>query len=125
MRAAAYHVAALDIASFAQALVKRAHAARPPAGRCAAKKTDHRHPLLHARRERPRGCRAAEQRDEFATFQLNSLHSVPASQCPIAGYRIGEEQSAAAPPTIFQDLEDVRPEGAQVTGSTNARPRWG
>ena len=36
--------------------------------------------LLRARRERPRGCRAAEQCDEFATFQLISLHSVPASQ---------------------------------------------
>jgi hypothetical protein len=28
--------------------------------------------LLRARRERPRGRRAAEQRDELATFQLTS-----------------------------------------------------
>jgi hypothetical protein len=34
---------------------------------------------LRARRERP--CRrAAEQRDELASFQLIELHSVPASQ---------------------------------------------
>src|SRR5262245_13911723 len=33
--------------------------------------------LLRARRERPRGCRAAEQRDERAAFQLVELHSTP------------------------------------------------
>src|SRR5262249_52897634 len=48
--------------------------------------------LLRARREWPRS-RAAEQRDELAAFQLIELHSVPASQGRIAGYRIGEEQS--------------------------------
>ena len=36
---------------------------------------------------------AAEQRDELASFQLVELHSVPASQGRIAGYRIGEDQS--------------------------------
>jgi hypothetical protein len=35
--------------------------------RCGVEKADHRHcSLLRARRERPRGCRAAEQRDEHA-----------------------------------------------------------
>jgi len=48
---------------------------------------------LPARRERPRG-RAAEQRDERASFQLIELHSFPASQGRIAGYRIGRDQSA-------------------------------
>ena len=38
--------------------------------------------------------RAAEQRDELASFQLIELHLVPPSQGRIAGYRIGEEQSA-------------------------------
>jgi hypothetical protein len=33
--------------------------------------------LLRARSERPRGRRAAEQRDELASFQLIDLHSVP------------------------------------------------
>jgi hypothetical protein len=41
-------------------------------------------------RERPCDRRAAEQRDER---QLVELHSVPASQGRIAGYRIGEDQS--------------------------------
>jgi hypothetical protein len=41
------------------------------------------------RRERPRGGRAAEQRDELAAFQLIELHSIPASQGRIAGYRTG------------------------------------
>jgi hypothetical protein len=30
-------------------------------------------PLLRARRERPRGCRAAEQRDELATLHFDHL----------------------------------------------------
>src|SRR5260221_9066775 len=46
--------------------------------------------LLCPRRERPRGCRAAEQRDELASLQLIELHSVPASQGRIAGYLVRE-----------------------------------
>jgi hypothetical protein len=49
----------------------------------------HRHRrLLRARRERPRRRRAAEQRGELAAFQSIELHSIPASQGRIAGYRI-------------------------------------
>jgi hypothetical protein len=33
--------------------------------------------LLRPHRERPRGCRAAEQRDEIAPFQLTELHAPP------------------------------------------------
>jgi hypothetical protein len=33
--------------------------------------------LLRARRERPCGCCAAEQRDELASFQVIEFHSVP------------------------------------------------
>jgi hypothetical protein len=53
------------------------------------------HPLalLRTRRKRPRGRRTAEQRDEIAAFELIELHSIPASQGRIAGYRIGEDQS--------------------------------
>ena len=50
--------------------------------------------LLHTRRERSRDCGAAEQRDELAGLQLIELHSIPASQGRIAGYRIGHGQSA-------------------------------
>jgi hypothetical protein len=50
------------------------------------------HEQLHLREEQ-RACRAAEQRDELAAFQLIELHSIPASQGRIAGYRIGEDQS--------------------------------
>src|SRR6516165_12193526 len=46
--------------------------------RCATEKSNHRHRrLLRVRRERPRRSRAAEQRDELATFQLVELHSIP------------------------------------------------
>jgi hypothetical protein len=62
--------------------------------RSTVKKPDHRHRrLLRARRKRPRGRRAAGKRDELAPFQLIELHSIPASQRRIAGYRIGEDQS--------------------------------
>jgi len=44
-------------------------------------------------RERPRR-RAAEQRNELASFQLIELHSIPASQDLDAGYRISNGQSA-------------------------------
>jgi hypothetical protein len=57
-------------------------------------KTDHRHRLLRARRERPRCRRTAAQRDELAAFQLIEWHSAPASQGQIAGYRIEHSQSA-------------------------------
>jgi hypothetical protein len=32
------------------------------------------------RRERPRGSRATDERDELAPFQLIELHSVPAAK---------------------------------------------
>jgi hypothetical protein len=68
------------------------------------KESNHRHCwLLRAHRERPRRCRAAEQRDERATFQLIELHSVPVSQGRIAGYRIGEDQSGGNG-TILQSV---------------------
>jgi hypothetical protein len=46
---------------------------------------------LRARREWPRNRRAAEQRDEIAALRLIKLHSIPASQGRIAGYRMGEK----------------------------------
>jgi hypothetical protein len=46
--------------------------------------------FLHSRCERPCSGRAAEQRDEIAPFQL---HSIPASEGRVVGYRIGEDQS--------------------------------
>jgi hypothetical protein len=57
-------VPALDIAGFAQSIVKRAQSVAKQVGPFGAEHSDHRHRfLLPARRERP--CRrAAEQRDE-------------------------------------------------------------
>jgi hypothetical protein len=49
--------------------------------------------LLRTRGERPR-CRAAEERNEVAAFQMIELHSIPASQGRLEVYRIGEDQSA-------------------------------
>jgi hypothetical protein len=42
-----------------------------------------------------------EQREELAAFQLIELHSIPASQGRIAGYRTGEDQSGGSG-TILQ-----------------------
>jgi hypothetical protein len=60
--------------------------------------------LVRARRERPRGDRAAEERDELASFQLIGLHLVPASLGRIAGYRISEDQSAGMPQLICRAI---------------------
>ena len=57
-------------------------------------------------------------------FSRSNCIRSPPSQGRIAGSRIGEEQLAADPPTIFQDRENVRPDGLRATGSTNARPCW-
>src|SRR5262252_2627553 len=79
-------VAAIDPAQFLQALYQL-----PDPGltfwvalREHTQKSDARHPagLLRPRRERPRGRRAAEQRDELAPFQLIELHSVPCQPGP-------------------------------------------
>src|SRR5215475_9853745 len=56
--------------------------------------------LLRARRERPSCRRAADKRHELAPSQIE-LHSVPASQGRIAGYRTGEDQSGGSR-TILQ-----------------------
>src|SRR5262249_20322596 len=62
-------VLALDIARFFQALAKRRQDVCILAGPPAVEKSDHGHRrLLRVRRERPRGRRAAEQRDELAPF---------------------------------------------------------
>jgi len=49
--------------------------------------------LLRPCHDRPRDRRAAEQRDEVAASQLIKLHSLPASQGRIVGYRISNDQS--------------------------------
>jgi hypothetical protein len=46
--------------------------------------------LLRARRERPRGCRATDQRDELAPLQLIELHAVPSTRtgfCMISNWQ--------------------------------------
>ena len=49
------------------------------------------------RRERPRGRRAAAQRDELAPFQSSEIHSVPLP--PSRGYRIEGYPSAGLRPS--------------------------
>jgi hypothetical protein len=69
------HILALDIAALFEALAECAQTVGHRIGRPAVKKSDHRHcRLLRARRERPRGCCAAKQRDELA-----SPHSITSS----------------------------------------------
>src|SRR5262245_48483148 len=89
------HVPPLDIASVAQAMAERGGELRVRAGRPTIEEPDHRHRrLLRARRERPRGHRAAEQRDELAPFPLTGMHPILTGREHIAGYRVAAEQSA-------------------------------
>jgi hypothetical protein len=67
-------VLTLDIASLSESLPERDEQWSALGQRRATEKSDHRHRLLRARRERPRGRRAAEQRDEFA-----AVHSITSS----------------------------------------------
>src|ERR1700746_3181036 len=65
------HILALDVAGFTKALPKCGQIACTISKRRAAEDPDHRwRSLLRARRERPRGRRAAEQRDEIAPPQV-------------------------------------------------------
>src|SRR5262249_25567132 len=67
---------AVDLQLVDEGLVKRGAKRYAAIG---AEKADARDPVgrLRARRERPRGRRAAEQRDEITASQLIELHSVP------------------------------------------------
>ena len=56
------NVATLSITGLAHSFTKCRHEMCVQFGRTGAKKPNHRHRLLRARRERPRRCRAAEQR---------------------------------------------------------------
>jgi hypothetical protein len=66
---------------------------------CGVEKPDHRHRgLLRARRERPRGCCAADERDEFAPFYLIKSIRTPLVRAElqdidwrriVSGYRSG------------------------------------
>jgi len=59
---------------FVEAFAERGHKTRRGIGRAASDESDHRHRLLRARRDRPSRSRAAEQRDEVASF-----HSITSS----------------------------------------------
>src|SRR5262249_9713805 len=76
------HVLTLDLAGFLQTLAECGHGRRISVRRCAVEETDHWHRrLLRARRERPRGSRAAEQRDERAAPH-SITSSASAATCP-------------------------------------------
>src|SRR5262249_12270120 len=69
------YVLALDMTRLLQGLSKRAQTLHVVLKRCGSEEADHREcRLLRACRERPRGRRAAEKRDEVAT-----LHSITSS----------------------------------------------
>src|SRR5260221_10368305 len=64
------NVAAIDETGFTQAQAECRHKIGPRLGRTSMEKPDHWHRgLLRPRRERPRDCRAAEQREELASSQ--------------------------------------------------------
>src|SRR5262245_23575294 len=76
------HILAFDVPAFADALPECGHKTCSVGGRRAAEEPDHRHRrLLRARRERPRGRRAADERDELAT----AAHSINSSARPDSG----------------------------------------
>src|SRR5262249_40992964 len=62
------HILPTEIAEFAQPALERNYVSAGIFWRPAAEKSDHRHWLLRARRERPRR-RAADERDKIAPFQ--------------------------------------------------------
>jgi hypothetical protein len=74
-----HHVLALNVAGFVEAFAERSDSAHGSLGRQAADEADDRHRrLLRARRERPRGSRAAQQRDELApSHVLPECHTLP------------------------------------------------
>jgi len=66
------YVPAFDVVSLGETAAERIHEMR--GFNCRRENPDHRHRrLLRASRERPRGCRAAEQRDEGAPSHFISL----------------------------------------------------
>jgi hypothetical protein len=82
--------------------------------------------LLRARRERPRGCRAAEQRDEFAPFHCPMPPVLPteriahlAGACCAAGFqsRLCRLWVIFVRPTRFRRSRHVRiaTESGQIT----------
>src|SRR5262249_31843862 len=72
------HVAALGVAGLAAALAPRMHVRREEVRRCGVDEPDHWRPrLLRPRRERPRDCRATEQRDELAPTAVDCHLALP------------------------------------------------
>ena len=90
---------------------KPCHSARVGTRRPAMKKPDYRHcPLLRLRRERPRGRRAAEQRDELAAFHcpmppVLSTERIPhlgtTGDCRSAAFQSGLCRSWVKPGPLF------------------------
>src|SRR5262249_11948195 len=68
-----YNITALHIADLFKALPERARHGCIAIRGCAVQKADYRHcQLLRARCQRPRSCRAAEQRDELASLHQST-----------------------------------------------------
>jgi hypothetical protein len=75
----------LDITSFLQPFAKRGHKMRKSIGGCGTQKSDHRHRrLLRPCRDWPRDRRAADKRDEFASF-----HRITSRQATRSGIEVG------------------------------------
>src|SRR5207248_7620644 len=113
------HILPLDITALSEALPERSHEFGPLGGRGGVKESDHRHRrLLRARRERPRGCRAAEQRDELAAFEL-SAHSITSS----ARSRIAVGSSMPIALAVFRFTTISNLVGCSIGKSAGLAPR--
>src|SRR5258707_622992 len=74
------HISAVGITNLSETFVKPGEILTPRFERCSMKNPDHWHRLLRARRERPRHCHPADERDELAPS-----HSINSSARPDRG----------------------------------------
>src|SRR5262249_62117001 len=91
----------------------------PGLGRAALEEPHHRHRLLRARRERPRGSRAAAQRDEVAALHHSMTSSARASRAVSADFWLATRPAIIF---IFLYLGSAVPSAPIQSGSANSWP---
>src|SRR5262249_21058008 len=121
------HVLSVDETGVAHALTERSQQVFAPAGPPAIEPSDFRHfLLLRTRRQRPRGRRAANQRDELAAFHVDfalPLIASPASACHPASLSFTRATSIILPSAIVRSAcADASPARTSSTSSSPVNP---